>query len=143
MAILRREASRVGSVAGNDIIHMLQRKAVASCSRSFLQKTYKENVTEVPKRCEKVRVFGHLSVVSYLEENKGMPYIIISNIAVREVEIIKEDEEFCTVRILSTGAGIRVRKTRIFETRRELEEKLGISRSASRPGSWGRMPLYR
>jgi len=55
-----------------------------------------------------------------------MPFISISNVRVEEVRVEDADREFCTIELLESHARIRVRRSRLYENREKLEEKLGL-----------------
>jgi len=65
-----------------------------------------------------------------------MPYISISNVRIEEVRIESSDREFAIVELLESGGRIRIRKSRIHESREELEKILGFSK----PQNKGRSP---
>ena len=53
-----------------------------------------------------------------------MAYIIVSNMRVEEVEIVKNERDFYIVGSRFRQTGIRVRKSRVFTTRRDAEKHL-------------------
>lgn len=50
-------------------------------------------------------------------------WIVESNRRKRQVEVLKVDQDFATV-AFSDGGGIRVRKSRLYETAREADQKI-------------------
>lgn len=55
-----------------------------------------------------------------------MLYISISNVRVEEASVEYDDGEFCVIRLMESGSRIMVRKSRLHEDKRKLEEKPGI-----------------
>ncbi len=57
---------------------------------------------------------------SYAKYNVGdRAFIISNNVKVQELEIIKIEGEYCTLRELDRYGAIRLRKSRLFPTRAE------------------------
>lgn len=56
---------------------------------------------------------------------KGYKAFIIDNFRfLREVVIVSVTRDFCVIEYVDTGAVIRVRKSRLYRTKREANEKL-------------------
>lgn len=51
-------------------------------------------------------------------------YIIESNRLIREVTIVRLDRDFCTIRFADSGGAIKVRRSRLYGTRKLAEESL-------------------
>lgn len=51
-------------------------------------------------------------------------YIVESNLYLREVEVIKVDAGFCTIRFVDRGGGIKVWESRLFPTKEAAEASL-------------------
>lgn len=52
-------------------------------------------------------------------------YIVCNGIFIEECAVIRETRDFVTLRIISTGQGLRVRRSKIYLT--EKEAKLAIA----------------
>ena len=63
-------------------------------------------------------------------------YIVISNMRVREVEIIQNNYEFCIVRLDGNKGGIRIRRNRIYRTKEEAELHLPYKTTVVRRGGY-------
>ena len=60
-----------------------------------------------------------------------MPYLITSNSRIEEITVLKRSGGFSTVRFeegISKGGAIRIRDSRVFDTREEAEKALEKSR---------------
>lgn len=51
-------------------------------------------------------------------------YFVRSGVQVMEVQIVNSANGFCTIRFVETGGGIRVRDSKLFETREEAEAQI-------------------
>ena len=63
-------------------------------------------------------------------EKKTLPpclCIICNNSYTEKCEVLKESRDFITLKILSTGHGTRLRRSKIYLSEEEAEKQLGIS----------------
>lgn len=60
-------------------------------------------------------------------------FIIESNLNIREVQIVKVINGFYTVRFSDTEGAIRIKESRIYESRKEAEHVIGIEKETSVP----------
>ena len=51
-------------------------------------------------------------------------YFVRSGVQVMDVQILSSTNGFCTIRFVETGGGIRVRDSKLFETREEAEAQI-------------------
>lgn len=51
-------------------------------------------------------------------------YFVRSGVQVIEVQIINITNNFCTIRFLETGGGIRVRESKLYATKEAAEEQI-------------------
>lgn len=73
-----------------------------------------------------------------------MPYIVESNLNVREVTVEKQDMEFVIIHFNYNECRLMVRSGRIYETREEAEEHLPYAKfqRSEKCGITGRTPWY-
>lgn len=50
-------------------------------------------------------------------------YMVVSGLFIKQVTVVKEEGEFCLVRF-EDGGGIRIRRSRLYETKEEAEQIL-------------------
>ena len=69
-------------------------------------------------------------------------YIIESNRLIREVTIVRLDRDFCTIRFADSNGAIKVRRSRLYGTRKLAEESLP-KKEPSKPRFEGPRPPHR